>query len=184
MHDTLHELTFEGKKDEENLLVFVRQHWFLLVPPVIFAAGASILPLVLIVVFASVIVAHPGSSSIFMLGWLVYLMCIWFALAYKIVFYILNVWIVTNSRILDIWQKGLFNREISELHLESIQDISVNTKGIVQSYLNFGNIDIQTAATEKHFTFEEVPHPLHIKDAVMDAANVFVQKHDKDQRHI
>lgn len=184
MHDTLHELTFEGKKDDEKLLVFVRQHWFLLASPVVFAVGASILPLVLIVVFASVIVAHPGSSSVFMLGWLVYLMCIWFALAYKVVFYILNAWIVTDIRIVDVWQKGFFNREISELHLESIQDISVNTKGIVQSYLNFGNIDIQTAATEKLFTFEEVPNPIHIKDVIMNAANVFVQKHDKDQRHI
>ncbi len=184
MHETLHELAFEGQKDDENLLVFVRQHWFLLIAPTIYAIITSILPLILIVAFASFIVTYPGASVIFMLVWTLYLMCIFYALAYKVVFYILNVWIVTNSRILDIWQKGFFHREVAELHLESIQDISVNTKGIVQSYLNFGNIDIQTAATENHFTFEEVPNPITIKDAIMNAANVFVQKHDKDQRHV
>lgn len=184
MQNILEELTFEGHKDGEKLIVFVRQHWFLLVSPTFYACIASIFPIVLIIIFARVIVNHPGSSVMFMFCWMVYLMCIWFALAYKVVFYILNAWIVTDSRILDIWHKGLFNREVSELHLESIQDISVNTKGIVQSYLNFGNIDIQTAATENHFTFEEVPHPIAIKDSIMGAANVFVQKHDKDQSHV
>jgi Bacterial PH domain len=94
-------------------------------------------------------------------------------ISYKIVFHILNIWIVTDSRVLDIWQIAFFNRKVSELHLESIQDISVNTSGIVQSYFNFGNIDIQTAASAQHFTFEEVPDPLDIKDSIMNAANVY-----------
>jgi hypothetical protein len=100
-------------------------------------------------------------------------------ISYKIVFHILNIWIVTDTRILDIWQITFFNRKISELHLESIQDISVNTNGIIQSYFNFGNIDIQTAASAQHFTFEEVPHPLEIKDKIMDAANVFTDSMKK-----
>lgn len=184
MHNTLEELTFEGQKEDEKLLIFVRQHWYVLLTPIIFAIGASLFPLILIVLFAKIIVANPGSSILFMLGWTLYIMCIWFILSYRVVFHILNIWIVTDSRILDIWQIAFFNRKVSELHLESIQDISVNTSGIIQSYFNFGNIDIQTAATEKHFTFEEVPNPIYIKDSIMDAANIFVENHNINKRHI
>ena len=136
MPHTLDELTFEGQKEGEKLLVFTRQHWYLLLGPVLLAIGASLLPLILIIALAPLIVAYPGSSAIFMVCWIVYLMCIWFMISYKIVFYILNIWIVTNDRILDIWQITFFNRKISELHLESIQDISVNTAGIIQSYFS------------------------------------------------
>jgi hypothetical protein len=179
MHHTLDELTFEGQKEGEKLLVFIRQHWYLLLAPVLIAIGASLLPIILIIALAPLIVTYPGSSALFMVCWSIYLMCIWFMISYKIVFHILNIWIVTDTRILDIWQITFFNRKISELHLESIQDISVNTNGIIQSYFNFGNIDIQTAASAQHFTFEEVPHPLEIKDKIMDAANVFTDSMKK-----
>ncbi len=180
MSDILEELTFEGQKEGEKLIVFTRQHWYLIIGSIITSIIASVLPIILIVFSANFIVDHPGSSVVFMFFWMIYLMCIWFVLMYKIVFHILNIWIVTDSRILDIWQIGFFNRQVSELHLESIQDISVNTSGIVQSYFNFGNIDIQTAGVSQHFTFEEVPNPIEIKDKIMDAANVYVQHLKKD----
>jgi uncharacterized membrane protein YdbT with pleckstrin-like domain len=176
----LEELTFEGQKDGEKLIVFTRQHWYVTIGTVIVSFFAAFLPIVLIILSASFIVDHPGSSMVFMFFWMIYIMCIWFVLMYKIVFHILNIWIVTDSRILDIWQIGFFNRQVSELHLESIQDISVNTAGIVQSYFNFGNIDIQTAGISQHFTFEEVPNPLDIKDKIMDAANMYIQHSKKD----
>ena len=37
------------------------------------------------------------------------------------------------------------------------------------SYLNFGNVEIQTAAMAQRFMFDKVPNPLEIKDAIMDA---------------
>ena len=85
----------------------------------------------------------------------------------------LDTWIVTNERIVDILQIRLFTRKVSELHLESIQDISVNTTGMIESYFDFGNIEIQTGATANRFLFEQVPHPLQIKDSIMDAADKF-----------
>lgn len=177
MHNILDELTFEGQKEGEKLLIFTRQHWYVLLGSVILSFLGSLIPLIFIILFAPLLVTYQA-STLFMFIWIIYIMCIWFALAHKIVFHLLNVWVVTDSRILDIWQIAFFNRKVSELHLESIQDISVNTAGIVQSYFNFGNIDIQTAASENHFTFEEVPRPVEIKDIIMDAANAYV-KHNK-----
>ncbi|MES2985957.1 MAG: PH domain-containing protein [Patescibacteria group bacterium] len=172
----LEDITFEGKNDNETLLVFTRRHWFVLFGIVMGTLFASFLPIILIVLLAPIIIGH---EILFMFCWLIYIMILWFILAYRLTLHSLDTWIVTNERILDIVQIGLFNRKISELHLESIQDISVNTKGLIESYLNFGNIEIQTGATAQRFMFDKVPNPLDIKDAIMDAAKS--KEHDTKQ---
>ena len=165
----IEQVTFEGKNENETLVVFTRRHWFVLLGIFIEAFFASLLPIVLIIVMAPVIVSYEGAAILFTFGWMIYLMMLWFMLAYKLTLHSLDTWIVTNERIIDIIQIGLFNRKISELNLESIQDISINTKGIVESYLNFGNVEIQTAAMAQRFMIDKVPNPLEIKDAIMDA---------------
>lgn len=171
-------LNFEGKKDHEQILVFTRRHWFILLSPVAGAAFASILPLLLIVVGAKILIEY-NLSGVFTLCWIIYLMVIWFTLFYKLTMHALDTWIVTDERVIDIIQIGLFRRKVSELHLESIQDTSVNTTGIAQSYLNFGNIEIQTGATAQRFLFDQVPNPIKIKDTIMEAAGKFEIDNDK-----
>jgi len=172
------EMTFEGKKDAEEVLVFTRRHWFILLSPVVGGIIASLFPLILIVVGAKILVTY-NLAGVFTLVWTLYLMLIWFSVFYKLTMHSLDTWITTNERIIDISQLGLFRRKVSELHLESIQDISVNTNGAIQSYLDFGNIEIQTGATMQRFLFEQVPHPLMIKDTIMEAAGKFEVDNDK-----
>lgn len=171
-------LDFEGKKDHERILIFTRRHWFVLAGPVFGAAFASLLPLLLVIIGAKFLLQY-NLSGVFTLTWIIYLMVIWFVLFYRLTMHTLDTWIVTDERVMDILQIGLFRRKVSELHLESIQDISVNTNGAIQSYLDFGNIEIQTGATMQRFLFEEVPHPLKVKDAIMEAAGKFEQDDDK-----
>jgi uncharacterized membrane protein YdbT with pleckstrin-like domain len=175
MQNILEEVTFEGKKENEKLIVFTRRHWFVLVGYVVGVVIAAFIPFVFIILLAKVIVAHEGASILFMFIWMIYIMILWYLLIYKLTMHTLDTWIVTDDRVMDIVQIGFFDRKVSELHLEAIQDISVNTKGLVQSYLNFGNIEVQTGATAQRFMFDQVPRPIEIKDKVMEAANKFVQ---------
>jgi len=169
------DLTFEGKKEHEKILVFTRRHWFVLLAPVIGAMFASIIPLILVIFGAKILVQY-NLSGIFTLCWIIYLMIIWFSLFYKLTMYALDSWIVTDERVLDVSQIALFKRKVSELHLTSIEDTSVHTDGIIQSYLNFGDVEIQTAGATQRFLFDDVPKPLEIKDTIMTAAGKFVDK--------
>jgi hypothetical protein len=171
-------MNFEGKKETEQILVFTRRHWFVLLSPVIGGIFASLLPLLLIIIGAKILITYH-LTGVFTLVWTMYIMVIWFTVFYKLTMHALDTWIATNERVIDISQIGLFRRKVSELHLESIQDVSVNTSGIVQSYLDYGNIEIQTGATAQRFLFEEVPHPLKIKDIIMEAAGKFEVDNDK-----
>jgi hypothetical protein len=110
-----------------------------------------------------------------MFCWACYLLLLWFIIFYALTMYTLDYWIVTDERIIDNKQNGFFDRTISELDLSSIQDVKVNLTGLIPTFLNFGYVEIQTAARDKHFIFEDVPKPQDVKDIVMDLA-------DKEER--
>jgi hypothetical protein len=105
-----------------------------------------------------------------LLGSLVGIMCISFILMYHN-FY-LSLQIVTNKRVIDIDQKGLFDREINSMPVSNIEDVTFKMSGFAGTVFNYGNVIIQTAGTGSTmtgtlgtedvingFTFNNVPHP-------------------------
>jgi hypothetical protein len=82
--------------------------------------------------------------------------------------YYLDVWIVTDQRIVNIEQKGLFGRIVSELELENIQDITTDVKGVIPTFLNYCNLYVQTAAEMERFVFRNIPDPYSVKDMIMN----------------
>lgn len=165
------DIDFEGRKQQENIVVFTRRHWLVLFSPIVSGVMASFLPLIIIIIGAQLLIKYD-LSALFTLLWVIYLMMIWFFIFYRLTMHSLDTWIVTNERVIDISQVGLFSRKVSELHLTSIEDISVHTKGVLQSYLDFGNVEIQTAANTQRFLFEEIPKPIIVKDKIMHAASL------------
>lgn len=84
--------------------------------------------------------------------------------------YYLDITIVTNDRILDIDQKGLFGRVVSELDLSRIQDVNSEIKGIFPTIFNFGLVEVQTAGDEANFEFHDTPHPHAIRRRIIELA--------------
>jgi len=99
-------------------------------------------------------------SSFSMLIWL-YAFLIW-------IDYYFDVWIITDKRIINVEQKGLFMRHISELELPKVQDVTTEIEGIIPSVLNYGDVHIQTAGTVTRFIFWHVPDPYKIKGIIME----------------
>ena len=87
----------------------------------------------------------------------------------------LDAWIVTNERIINISQKGFFNRDISELKLTKIQDVTSEIVGVIPTILGYGNIYVQTAAEVERFTFYQIPNPNEVK-------NTIVQLQEKERK--
>ncbi len=162
-------IDFEGKRENEEILVFTRRHWIILLRPMITGIVSSIIPFLIIIVAAPLLVKYQ-LSTIFTLIWVLYIMMLWVYVFHTLTMHTLDTWIVTNERIIDISQIGFFKRKVSELHLSSIEDISVHVSGVLQSYFEFGNLEIQTAASSQRFLFEEIPTPLIVKDKIMHTA--------------
>ena len=64
---------------------------------------------------------------------------------YSYMLWYFSVYIVTNQRIRQISQRGLFKKSVVDLGLDKIQSISYGVSGIRAGLMGYGTIVIQTA---------------------------------------
>jgi len=114
--------------------------------------------------------------AIIFAGSLFFLFC-WLFLFQAFIDYYLDMWIVTNKRILNIEQTGLFNRRVSELRLYRIQDVTATVNGALHTVFNYGDVEIQTAGEKERFMFEDVPNPNQVSKAVLQLAEIDRREH-------
>jgi len=161
--------SFEGEENGEKTILLLRRHPFFILIRLAFFIFLALIPIVLYIVFSHVFSSHNLLDVFFFLCGLWYIF-IWSGIFYSLTMYTLDVWIVTDRRIIDSTQRGFFNRTVSELHISRIQDISVQTVGIIQTFFKFGDLQIQTAGAEERFKFSQIPHPERVKDEIMGLA--------------
>ena len=159
--------TFEGKEKDEKVLLLTRRHPFFIIVRLVITFALFVLPLI-VGPFLYPFAAVYGLTGLLVLAYSVWCLLLWQSLFYAITMYVLDVWIVTDRRIIDSTQHGFFNRSVSELHLSRVKDISVKVDGFFQSLLKFGDLVIQTAGTENKFDFRQIPNPNEVKDQIMD----------------
>ena len=119
---------FSGQKEGEQIILVVRRHWFN-----IFENMFTIFVMIFLLVgsYLFLPLLFPAFTETPFNGLFLFLENL-FALITWIFFFLLwidyyfDVWIITNKRVVNVEQKGLFNREVSELELERIQDIIMN----------------------------------------------------------
>lgn len=87
-----------------------------------------------------------------------------------------NELVLTNENILQVLRFSLFNRQLSQLNLAKIQDVSVDQKGIVQTALNYGTIEIETAGEASNFKFPYAPNPNTVAKEIIEAHEKYVQR--------
>ena len=64
---------------------------------------------------------------------------------YSFMLWYFSIYIVTNQRIRQISQRGLFKKSVVDLGLDKIQSISYGVSGIRAGLMGYGTIVIQTA---------------------------------------
>ena len=109
-----------------------------------------------------------------------YILLVWQFLFKELADFYLDTWIVTDHRILEIHQLGLFKRDISELRLSKIQDVNVKIEGMLPTFFNYGDVLVQTAGVIPEFKFEQVPNPQAVKDKILELYDQYKKQHPKD----
>lgn len=163
--------SFDGQETGEKVFLLVRRHPFYILMKFLFSFIAIVIPLYIASLYAPYLITRNlASLTLFVLS--IWIMLIWLLFFYHFTMYTLDVWIITDRRIIDSTQHGFFNRTTSELHINRVQDISVNINGVLQTALHFGDVQVQTAGTEERFKFIQVPNPEKIKNEIMHIASI------------
>ena len=76
-----------------------------------------------------------------------------------------SVFIVTDQRLIQITQKGLFHRSVVDIGLNQIQMVNYEVSGFQETLLGFGTINMQTYLGE--LVIHEVHHPTKIQKKLL-----------------
>ncbi len=165
--------------ENERIISVSRKHWWILAEKIIAIFFLSLVPFFVYLAWS---LATPQISfinednstianSLIIFGSSLYYLFLWLYFSIIFIDYYLDIWIITNMRILDVEQKGLFNREVSECYISKIEDVTVEIKGILPTFLNYGDLRAQTAAEKREFVFKQIPDPTNIKNIILEQYN-------------
>ena len=150
---------FEGQRQGEELLFVFRRHiiamrkgfYLLLIPLLV----TSIPPLI-----------WQSQLELFLLpiaGLVIGLILF----SYHFMMWYFTVYIVSNQRIRQVTQRGFFGKDVVELGLSKVQNISYTIPGFTGEVFKFGTIVIQTFVGD--LVIHNVEHPDKIYNQLQDA---------------
>lgn len=157
-------LDFDGQRDGEQLLFVFRRHiiamrkgfYLFLIP----FAVSSIPPLIWQNNLELFLLPVAG----FVIGLVLFL--------YHFMMWYFTVYIVTDQRIRQVTQHGFFGKDVVELKLSKVQNISYNIPGFAGEIFKFGTIVIQTFVGD--LVIRNVEHPDTIYNKLQDAVSATI----------
>lgn len=162
-------------ESDEKILSVVRRHWFFLVLQTMPLIAIGLLPVILSFFVKSIQPLQSLASQVYPHLFFIYgvwLLCIWILLVSVWTDYYLDMWCVTNRRIIKVDQVALFRRKTGSFRLERMQDVNVEVNGVLATLLDYGTIHVQTAsADQEEFKASFLPSPQRIKATILEAAD-------------
>ena len=161
---------FEGQREGETLLFVFRRHiiamrkgfYLLLIP----FAVSSIPPLIWQTKLELFLLPLAG----FAVGFALFL--------YHLLMWYFTVYIVSDQRIRQVTQRGFFGKDVVELKLSKIQNISYTIPGFTGEIFGFGTIVIQTFVGD--LVIHKVEHPDKIYNRLQDAVEKAYVREGRD----
>jgi len=171
-----------GSQPDEQTVFFLRRHWFVMLPVIIGFCVVLVLP---VAVYSLINIQSPefflkqGIFELYVLGASMFFLYAWLFLFQNYIDWYLDIWIVTNYRIINIEQHGLFGRTMSELMLYNVQDVTSEIIGLIHTVFDYGTIHIQSAGETSRFEFEDIEHPNHVAKRVLELAHIRKIQHQR-----
>jgi len=165
---------------DEHVILEVRKHWIVFVGYAVSLLVMAVLPcalFLLVKIFLPKIlpfISFPGNvSAYFLFFYSLWLLFLWISFFVQWTKFHLDVWYVTEKRIIDVQQKQIFDREISNLPFDKIQDVTVDIHGLIPTMLNFGTVEVETASKEDDgdFVMRAVRDPDNVRRVIFDRHN-------------
>jgi hypothetical protein len=168
------QLDFIGQREGEKLLFVFRRHmismrkgFYLLLIPIVVTS----LP-VLIWQYNLEILLLPVAGLVIGLILFFYHFVLWY----------FTIYIVTDQRIRQVTQRGFFGKDVIELRLSKIQNISYNIPGFSGEIFKFGTIVNQTFVGD--LVIHNVEHPDEIYNKLQDAVNNVIENQTEHEKNI
>lgn len=173
-----------GTDREEEIVIFTRKHWLAFLGQFILGVVIIIIPIIisLLIQFShSIAIGGISRNFLVILMGIYYLVALTFIFTTWITFYY-DIYILTKKEIIDITQRGFWERKISQLSLLRVQDVSSSIGGFLPTLFSYGDVLIETAGETENFLLESIPNPRNFSAKVLELHNQLIESSDREKQ--
>jgi len=162
-------LNLENLRPWEKVIMVVKRHW-----------------IVYVILFIYFILAITVSIVLYVILWvssLTHLWNIFIWLMFSLFLYIewlnheLDMYVVTNNRVIWIEQISFLNRAVSECNLWQVQEVNSKTSGLFANILNYGTLSIQTAWNKTTLQMDFCPDSIQAARKILNVVDDYRDSH-------
>ncbi len=160
-------------KASEKIELAIRRHWITFMPTIGLFTLLALVPIAVYYIFGQTapdLISAEYPRAFIVLMFSVYELTIMLVFYSSFLMYYLDMIIITSDRVVQIQQKTLFSRSVSELDIYKIQDTTSEITGIVATILGYGKLTIETAGEQENFIFDACPHVNDVRRTMMQLA--------------
>lgn len=159
---------FKEQFDDEEVLMVFRKHPIVMRKGLILASIGLLIPMLYILaltfIFANNPERLPSVNSFYIALALGFVIAFFIMLPFWISWHY-TVYIVTDQRLIQITQKGLFKRSMVALGLDQVQMVNYEINGFIETVFGFGTMVLQTFVGS--LTIHDVHHPAKIQKELL-----------------
>lgn len=177
---------FADQFDDENVLFVFRKHPVVMRKGLILAALGILIGPLYTLALTYVRPDNVPSLNFFYLSTLGSLLLGTVLFSPSLLSWYYSLFIVTDQRLIQITQKGLFHRSVVDISLSQIQMVNYEIAGLQETLLGFGTLMMQTYVGD--LIIHDVHHPAKIQKKFQNilrdqgaAASVHPANKDTDQ---
>lgn len=167
-HDTAKNIKLKNMRPWEVTEMVVKRHWIILFMLWVYFIFWIILTM-LIYIFGN--------------NWWTHFWVVVFWMIYSIFLYIqwldheLDMYVITNNRIIWVEQISFLNRKVSECNLWQVQEVGSHTKWLLANLLNYWTVNISTAWNWQNFSMTYCPEALDNSRSILNIVDHYRDTH-------
>lgn len=153
-------------REGEKVEMVIRRHWIVFAILWFYFILAVITSLIITLVFQYLPELWLLLNVLF---WLIFL--IWFYVQW--LNHELDLFIITNNRIIWVEQISFLNRTVSEANLWQVQEVNSQTKWFWANIMDYGDVMVQTAWTASNFDIHFAPTPIQTSRKILNIVDLY-----------
>lgn len=157
---------FEGQREDEEVLYVFRRHLIAMRKGFYLLLGSLVITSVPFLIWQDNLMLVFLPIAGLCIGLLLF--------GYHYLMWYFTIFVLTNQRLRQVTQHGFFGKDVVELRLSKIQNISYNIPGFSGEVFGFGTIIIQTYVGD--LVIHKADHPNEVYNRLQDAVSAVTEQ--------
>lgn len=168
--------------ENEQIILMARRHWFFVAIAMLKPIILAILPWLAALALAFLNLSPDNEQAATLLfwyfAWLFWSLCFCWGVLIWVDWY-LDLWVLTNQKIIDIQQTGLFQRLVMTYSINNIQGVTIKTGGLLATFFKYGDAEVKIAGQANAVVFREIPNATLVQDKILQAHQEYLRSLNK-----